>query len=48
MNIKDFYTAIVQTDNTDNLTNLFISADFYSKNTIGLCSGSTGASRKMN
>lgn len=48
MEIKDFYTAIVQTDNTDNLTSLFISADFYSKNTVGLCSGSNGASRQMN
>ena len=48
MNINDFYSTIVQTDNTDNLTDLFISADFFSKNTIGLCSGSTGAARQMN
>lgn len=48
MNINDFYSAIVQTDNTDNLTSLFISADFFSKNNIGLCSGLTGISRQMN
>jgi hypothetical protein len=48
MNINDFYSAIVQTDNTDNLTNLFISADFFNKNTIELCSGSITAARKMN
>jgi hypothetical protein len=45
--MKDFYTVQVQTDNTDYLSNIFVSADYFSKNTAGLCATNATASRKM-
>lgn len=47
--IKDLYTVIVKTDNPDQLDNVFVSGDFYSKNSLGLCTGPASApSRQMN
>lgn len=37
--IKDLYTVIVKTDNPDELDNVFVSGDFYSKNSLNLCNG---------
>lgn len=44
--IKDLYTVMVKTDNPDQLDNVFVSGDFYSKNSLNLCKGSaSGPSR---
>ncbi len=45
--VKDLYNVIVRTDNTDSLTDIFVAADFYSKNNINLCSASSTPSRTM-
>lgn len=45
--VKDLYTAIVQTDNTDALKDVIISADFFTKNNANICSGSGSPSRQM-
>ena len=34
------YTVIVKTDNVDQLNDVFVSGDFYSKNTLNLCGSS--------
>lgn len=46
--IKDLYTVIVKTDNVDQLDNVFVSGDFYSKSTLDICNGAaTTAAREM-
>jgi hypothetical protein len=45
--VIDLYTLIVNTDNTNQLTNVFVAADFYTKNTFSLCSGAGTPSRQL-
>ena len=44
--VKDLYSIIVQTDNIDQLKNVFIAADFFTKNTNDLC-GVTSPATEM-
>lgn len=47
IDFKDINTVILQTDNTDALSDVFITADFYSKNNGKLCSAAGGPSRTI-
>jgi len=45
--LKDLFTIILNTDNTDDLNSVIVSGDFFSKTAGALCGGNSGLTRTM-